>query len=136
MKYTKTLEHILNNDTNLNVIIQDETNTGIVYKNNTEKFKPMNINDIIDKSMEKLHKHLQYFHSEIKENNEFNISNEHLNEEKDIIDQKYNDFKQNKDVQIKVKDYITSIYNNKKNDALKIYKELLADDELNLIEGY
>ena len=134
MKYTKTLEHILNNDTNLNVIIQDESNTGIVYKNSTEKFKPMTINDIIDKSMDKLHKQLQSFHSEIKDNNEFNISNEYLEEERDVIEQKYNDFKKNKDVQSKVKEYITGLYNNKRNDTLKIYQELLIDD--NLLEGY
>jgi hypothetical protein len=134
MKYTKTLEHILNNDTNLNVIIQDETNTGIVYKNSTEKFKPMTINDIIDKSMDKLHKQLQSFHSEIKEHNEFNISNDYLEEEKGVIEQKYNDFKTNKDVQSKVKEYITGLYNNKRNDTLKIYQELLLDN--NLLEGY
>ena len=135
MKYTKTLEHILNNDVNLNVIIQDESNNGIVYKNSTDKFKPMTINDIIDKSMDKLHKHLQVFHNEIQENNEFNISDEYLEKGKDIIDKKYDDYKKNKDVQTKVKEYITSIYNNKRNDTLKLYQELL-NDKLNLIDGY
>jgi hypothetical protein len=94
----------------------------------------MTINDIIDKSMDKLHKQLQSFHSEIKDNNEFNISNEYLEEERDVIEQKYNDFKKNKDVQSKVKEYITGLYNNKRNDTLKIYQELLIDD--NLLEGY
>ena len=136
MKYTKTLEHILNNDTNLNVIIQDEKNQGIVYKNNVEKFKPMSINDIIDKSMDKLHRHLQSFHTDVKVSNQFNIGNKYLEEEKDIIEQKYDEFKKNKEIQSKVKEYITNIYNNKRNDTLKIYQELLNDDVENLLEGY
>jgi len=134
MKYTKTLEQILNNDVNLNVIIEDESDTGIVYKNNTEKFKPMTLNDIIDKSMDKLHKQLQSFHSDLKTHNYFDIKDKYLEDEKNIIEEKYNEFKKNKEVQLKVKEYITNIYNTKKNETLKIYQEILNDD--NLIEGY
>ena len=134
MKYTKTLEQILNNDVNLNVIIEDESDTGIVYKNNTEKFKPMTLNDIIDKSMDKLHKQLQSFHSDLKESNYFDIKDEYLEDEKNMIEEKYNEFKKNKEIQLKVKEYITNIYNTKKNETLKIYQEILNND--NLIEGY
>jgi len=136
LKYTKTLEHILNNDINLNVILHDELNTGIVYKNDKERFKHMNINDIVDKSMEKLHKHLHFFHEEVKDKNEYQINDEYFDEEKDIIDKKYDDYKNNKNIQLKVQEYITKIYNNKRNETLKIYQEILNENEKNLIEGY
>lgn len=136
LKYTKTLEHILDNDNNLNVILHNELNTGIVYKNDKERFKYMNIRDIIDKSMEKLHKHLHFFHEEVKDKNEYQINNEYFNEEKNIIDKKYYDYKNNKSIQTKVQEYITKIYNNKRNETLKIYQELLNENEKNLIEGY
>lgn len=136
MKYTKTLEHILSNESNLNVIIEDDLNNGIVYKNDTEKFKQMTITDIVDKSMDKLHKHLQNFHNEINEHNDFNINKEYLEEEKDIIQQKYDEYKSNKYVKSKVQEFITNIYNSKKKETIQLYQDLLTDVDKNLIEGY
>ena len=131
MKYTKTLEHILSNESNLNVIIEDDLNNGIVYK-----FKQMTITDIVDKSMDKLHKHLQNFHNEINEHNNFNINKEYLEEEKDIIQQKYDEYKSNKYVKSKVQEFITNIYNSKKKETIQLYQDLLTDVDKNLIEGY
>ena len=136
MKYTKTLEHILSNESNLNVIIEDDLNNGIVYKNDTEKFKQMTITDIVDKSMDKLHKHLQSFHNEINEHNDFNINKEYLEEEKDIIQQKYDEYKSNKYVKSKVQEFITNIYNSKKKETIRLYQDLLTEVDKNLIEGY
>ena len=137
MKYTKTLEQILNNDTNLNVFIDDKNaETGIVYKNDIEKFKLMTISDIIDKSMDKLHKHLSDFHEEINDNNEYSINGDYLQEEKDIINKKFNEFKNNNQIQEKVQHFLTNIYNSKKEDSLKIFKELMNEQEIDLIEGY
>ena len=48
--YTKLLEEILKNEINLNVIIEDETNSGLVYKNDDDKYVNMKIHDIIEKS--------------------------------------------------------------------------------------
>jgi len=135
-KYTKTLEHILNNDTNLNVIIEDSSNVGIVYKNDTEKFKPMSINDIVDKSMDKLHKHLQDFHEEIKDSNEFKIKSDYLEDEKETIQKRYDDYKNNKNIQNKVMEHIINIYNSKKKDTIKLCKELLIEPEDKFIKGY
>jgi hypothetical protein len=137
LKYTKTLEQILNNDTNLNVFIDDKNaETGIVYKNDIEKFKLMTISDIIDKSMNKLHKHLTDFHEEINDNNEYSINGDYLQEEKDIINKKFDEFKNNNMVQEKVQHFLTNIYNSKKEDSLKIFKELMDEQEKDLIEGY
>jgi hypothetical protein len=133
LKYTKTLEHILQNDVNLNVIIEDKAECGIVYKNDIEKFKPMKIEDIVDQSMNKLHKQLTIFHDEIKDDNKYNINNTILSSEKDILNEKYDEFKRNELTQKIVKNYIANIYNKKKDETIKVCSELL---ELDKIEGY
>ena len=139
MKYTNTLEKILDNDVNLNVIINQNENAGIVYTDGPQRFKPMSIDDIVDKSMDKLHRQLNYFYNDIKNqtNNYYSIDENILNEIKNTTNKKYEDFKLNKNINSKVKDCITNIYNNKKNETLKIYETLLInDDEKELLEGY
>ena len=133
LKYTKTLEHILENDLNLNVIIEDKSDCGIVYKNDIEKFKPMKISDIVDLSMNKLHKQLTLFHDEIKDVNKYKINSTILSSEKEILNEKYYEFKNNELTQKIVKNYIANIYNKKKEDTIKVCSELL---ELDKIEGY
>lgn len=133
LKYTKTLEYILQNDVNLNVIIENESECGIVYKNDVEKFKPMKIEDIVDLSMDKLHKQLTIFHDEIKDNNKYQIKDTILKTEKHLLDEKYDAYKNNENTQNLVKSYISNIYNKKKEDTIKICSELL---ELGKIEGY
>ena len=137
MKYTKTLEYILDNDANLNVVINDESNSGIVYTNGPEKFRPMKIDDIINKSMDKLHKQLNSFYINLKdEKDEFLLDNNILDLVKDTTDKKYESFKNNKIINEKVKEFITNIYNNKRNETLKVYELLCTDDEKALLEGY
>jgi hypothetical protein len=133
LKYTKTLEYILENDVNLNVIIEDESDCGIVYKNDVEKFKPMKIDDIVDLSMDKLHKQLTIFHEEIKDNNKYKIKDTLLKSEKYLLDEKYDAYKNNENTQNLVKSYISNIYNKKKDDTIKMCSELL---DLGKIEGY
>ena len=62
--YSNLLNAILENEKNLNVLIEKDTNTGLVYKNNVEKFITMNLKDIIEQSMDKLNKHLNDFYEE------------------------------------------------------------------------
>ena len=133
LKYTKTLEHILENDVNLNVIIEDKADCGIVYKNDIEKFKPMKISDIVHLSMNKLHKQLTIFHDEIKDDNKYKINSTIMSSEKEILNEKYDEFKNNELTQKIVKSYIANIYNKKKEDTIKVCSELL---ELDKIEGY
>ena len=133
-KFTKTLEKILENNNNLNVIIDDNLDNGIVYKNDIEKFIPMKIEDIVDKSMDKIHKHLCDFHKDIDTNNEYLIDDQLLVDEKNSINSKYENYKNNQITQKSVKNYISNIYLKKKEDALKLYK-LLLDNE-NVEGGY
>jgi hypothetical protein len=55
-KYTKTLEFILKNNKNLNVVVDKKTQSGLVYKNNSIEI--MSLSDICDKSFDKLNIHL------------------------------------------------------------------------------
>jgi len=137
IQYTKTLEHILDNNSNLNVMFNDNSNSGIVYKNESERFQKMTVTDIIDKSMDKLHKQLEVFYDDLKNTkDEYMLDDIFLNKVKDTTDKKYSDFKTDKDVNLKVKELITNIYNNKKNETLKMYELLCNADEKNFLEGY
>ena len=88
--YTKkTLQNILKNEVNLNVIINEDKN-GFVYKSVNKKYEPMGNDIIMQKSMDKIYKHLQSFYEETITNNEsICISNNDLIKN----DQKYKRFK-------------------------------------------
>ena len=59
-KFTNTLQNILQNDDNLNVIIKDQT-VGLVYKIKNNEYEAMKINNIFDEVMNKIYKHLLDF---------------------------------------------------------------------------
>jgi hypothetical protein len=138
IKYTKTMEKILENDVNLNILIEKEKNLGIVYKNDTEKFKEMNINDIINSSMKKLYKHLQQFYDEMKEDNQYKICSDYLDNEKIIIDNKYDEYQNNHKTQQIVQNHLIDIYDKNKEKTLNNYKNILGNDHLLIdkIEGF
>jgi len=123
--YSNLLDNILQNEKNLNVLIEKDTNTGIVYKNNVEKFITMNIQDIIDKSMDKLNKHLKDFYNESMKDDEFIIMKKIFQEQILNIEDKYNDFKNNVEIKKKVEDFITQIYDQKKENAINLYNNTL-----------
>jgi uncharacterized C2H2 Zn-finger protein len=122
-KYTKTLENILENDINLNVLIDSDSDTGLIYKKNT--FEIMDIKDIVEKSMEKIYNQLNKFHREIEANNEYNIKKDYLDEEKKNIEDKYINYKLNNDTKDKVINFIKNIYNKKKDETLKICNDII-----------
>lgn len=117
-KFTKTLENILENQVNLNVLIDKTSDNGIVYNNN--KFIKMNVKEIVKQTMDKLHKHLIEFHSDIFYSNNIDINKEYVDFIGNLknINNKYSDFTKSKDTENIVKKYITDIYNNKKNDTI------------------
>ena len=132
--YSNLLDNILQNEKNLNVVIEKETNTGLVYKNNVEKFITMNIQDIIDKSMDKLNKHLKDFYKESLKDEEFIIMDKIFHEQIKNIENKYNDFKKNEEIKKKVEDFITQMYDNKKEKAIK--NEVVIEKGRLIIDTY
>ena len=130
--YSNLLDNILQNEKNLNVLIEKDTNTGIVYKNNVDKFITMNMQDIIDKSMDKLNKHLKDFYNESMKDDEFIIMDKIFQEQIVNIENKYNDYKNNHEIKKKVEEFITQIYDKKKENAIKLYNNtLLKNNEDN-----
>jgi hypothetical protein len=68
----------------------------MVYKNGDEKFQPMAVTDIVDKSMDKLHKQLENFYNDLKnQKNEYMIDENLLDNVKNVTDKKYEEFKTN-----------------------------------------
>ena len=114
--YTKLLEEILKNEINLNVIIDKNNNSGIVYKNNFVQYVQMEIKDIIDNTMDKLNKHLLDINIDINDD----IMNEIIYDSKNIINYKYNNYKNNEDIKKNVINLISNIFEEKKENALII----------------
>lgn len=112
--YTGLLEEILKNKMNLNVIIDKNNSSGIVYKNDIEKYIEMELEDIITNSMDKLHKHLL----SINNSSDNKYFEECLEQSKRMIEKKYNDYIINAKTQKIVKEYISNIYEQKKDDAV------------------
>ena len=134
--YSNLLKTILENEKNLNVLIEKDTNTGLVYKNNVDKFITMNIKDIIEQSMEKLNKHLNDFYKESVNDDEFVIMNKIFENQKINIDNKYLDFKNNINIQSKVQEFITDIFDKKKDHAIKLYNQVLLQNKESNDDGY
>ena len=51
VKYSKLLEYILDNDKNINVLLEKNSETGFIYNN--EKIEKMKVSEIIEKSISK-----------------------------------------------------------------------------------
>jgi hypothetical protein len=103
-KYSRTMEEILRNEKNNNIIFDKDADLGLVYKNDVEKFINMKTNDIIDKAMCKIYNHLIDFYDDIK--NKGYIVND-LDTHKELVDQKFEEF--NSDKNTKTKDYVKNI---------------------------
>lgn len=133
-KFTKTLENILKNDTNLNVILGNkDEHTGIVYSNEKNKYEPMKKEKIIQLSMKKVYNHLQDFYKEIINNNTDDLSIQSLENELKIFEQKYTDFLKFEDAKNIVNNTFSKLYDEKKEEAENVYYTTINS---NLIDGY
>ena len=123
--YTKLLEEILKNDINLNVIIDKDTKTGLVYStdNLEEKYVNMDYEKIIKTSMEKLNKNLNDI---LDENKDKNL--DYLNICEENINNKFNKCIDNNEIKKDVTNYISNIFETKKVDTLKIMKDVILND--------
>ena len=120
-KYSKTIEEILKNEKNLNILFDKNSDSGLIYKNDVDKFTNMKSDEIIISVIYKLYSHLNKFYDEIKINN-FITSD--LNLHKNTIEQKYNDF--NNDKNSNVKNYVKNILI----DIFEKYEEKIIENFL------
>jgi len=118
-KFTNTLKSILENDENLNVILKDET-TGLVYKLKNDEYEAMHVNNIFDKSMDKIYKHLRDFFEEMITSENNDKDNKTIIKE---IDKKYYNYKKNFKVKKDVYNYFTDIFNENKEKSIEKFIE-------------
>lgn len=116
-KFTKTLENILENEVNLNVLIDNTNNEGLIFSNN--KLQKMDIKDILRKSMDKLYKQLCSFYTDLADPNIFDINPNLLTDELNVAKTKYNNYKKDINIQNKVNELMNDIYSKKKYDTIK-----------------
>jgi hypothetical protein len=131
-KYTDLLKKILENKSNLNVILDKKTNIGYVYNSNKE-YQNMDKSEIANLSMEKLYNQLNKIKDEVV-TNDSKIAVKNINEESLKIEDKYNDYINNKNTQKKVEECITNIFDSKKEEAHEVFNNCKKIE--GLIEGY
>lgn len=119
-KFTNTLENILKNDENLNVILKDKV-TGLVYKIKNNKYEAMPLKNIFEDAMDKIYKHLYDFFAEIVNNNKNDIRIDILQNEIKEVDKKYNNYKQSVITSNNVNNCLSSIFDDKKDESIKQY---------------
>ena len=122
--YSKLLEEILKNEINLNVIIDKDNDSGIVYKNDIDKYIQMRSKDIVDNTMLKLKNHLIDINNDAK----YDSLSECIDCSKKIIEEKHQNYNNNKIIKQSVKNIISTIFENKKNNALDISLNINNDD--------
>lgn len=120
LMYTNLLEEILKNESNLNVIIDKKNNSGIVYKNNIEKYIEMKSKDIVENTMEKLNKQLLQINDDVKDT----CLKDCIDFTRRIITKKYIDYINDTNLQKNVSSCISDIYDKKRNDAIKISQSI------------
>jgi len=123
--YTSLLEEIMKNEINLNVIIDNENNSGMVYKNDIEKYIQMKSKDIVDNTMKKLSDHL----IEINKMNKKSME-DILELSKEKIVKKYEDYEKNNNIKKYVETAICSIFENKKSDAIFLAQKNIKNYEI------
>ena len=132
--YTGLLEEILKNEINLNVIIDKNNDSGMVYKNDCDKYIHMKSKDIVDNTMTKLKKH--FIDIGINKTKSLYLD-EPLNLCLKIAEKKYNEYLINSELSSIVKEHITNIYATKKNNAIDMSKNIIDNNIKNDIEnGY
>ena len=125
-KYTDLLDEILKNKNNLNVIIEKDSNYGLVYKNEDELYVNMKVKEIIEKSMDKLYEQLNDLYLSIESENKMKINTKIIENEKKIMDDKYNNFcNNNNNTKSFVENLLASIYEKRKDEAVVFMSEII-----------
>lgn len=116
-KFSNTLEKILENNNNLNVIMN--TDSGIIYKSENDKYEPISKNELFKQTMDKLYDHLKEFYEEVSADKD-NEKKYFLNDEMKKININYERYYYKmKDFRNKADEALNYFYNKVKEDAEK-----------------
>ena len=124
-KYTNLLDEILKNKDNLNVIIDKDSSYGLVYKNDTDLYVNMKVKEIIEKSIEKLYTQLNIFYSDLISNDVIKVNPKIIETEKQILDNKFENFCNDNTIKDVVSELLTNIYEKKQSEALNIAEKVI-----------
>ena len=123
-KFTNLLSEVLKNDNNLNVLLNDETKNGLVYKNDDEQFVKMKETDIFSKSAEKLFFELKNIFNEFKDMSDYLDEDviKLLNAKEQDTTKKYSNYLNKEDIKEGVNKNMKDLFNDKRDKTLKIMK--------------
>lgn len=107
--YSQLLKEILENEINLNVIIDKNSNSGLVYKNNIDKYIRMKSSDIVNNTMDKLKNHLL----EMNKTEETQFE-EIIDYSRKMINKKHIDYNKDEILKSNVNNLMSNIYDEKK----------------------
>lgn len=125
-KYTDFLEEVMKNKDNLNVIVDKNSDSGLVYKNENEMYVKLKMKEILEKSMIKLNEQLQKLFNECL-SNECNMKDDFINlikDEKDENNIKFSDYMSNISLKHNVNSLLLDILSKKKEDAINVAKDI------------
>jgi len=119
--YTGLLEEILKNEINLNIIIDKNNDSGMVYKNDVDQYIQMKSKDIVNNTMKKLQKHLLDINNECVPT----CIEDFLKDSKKVIVKKHSDYVRDNGIQKNVQQFISNILESKKEEAIKMSKNII-----------
>ena len=125
--YTSLLDKILENEKNQNIVIENDTNSGFVYINEKDKYIKMKMDDIFEKTMEKLHKQLSDIIIEFRNKDDDTLSIGGLNSFLTIANKKIVNYKQKISIKENANNFIKEIFNNIKGNAINIMNGINKD---------
>ena len=129
-KYTDFLSEILKNNENLNVIVEKDSESGLVYKNENEMFVKMKVNEILSQSMNKIYEQIQKMIDEVLSTK--NLQHHFvgsLRREKMYNDSKYEGYVKDSNTKSKVDQLLLDIFSKKKDDAIHIARTIENENE-------
>jgi hypothetical protein len=130
VKYTKTLEYLLKNKNNQNVLIDKDSNLGLVYNNNS--IEKMSIEEICDKSFNKIHDHLKNFYDDVDKINTAEVDKKYIDTEKKSMKIKYLKYRDNDDNAKKIaNENLVHIFDKVKDETIENFNEIKKLKDIN-----
>jgi hypothetical protein len=126
-KFTGFLNSVLKNKINLNVVLDKNMKEARIF--NGDKYENIAIEELSEKSMEKIYNQLSKLKEDFKCDDGLEIS---FDEDIKMIEKKYEEYKKSSEIKKKVEEHIAFIYDTKKEEAYEIYEEF---NNNNKIEG-
>ena len=124
-KFTGFLSSVLKNKINLNVVLDKNMKEARIF--NGDNYENIAIEELSEKSMEKIYNQLTKLKEDFTTDDSFEIS---FDENIKTIEKKYEEYKKSSEIKKKVEEHIASIYDTKKVEAYEIYKEFNDNNKI------